>query len=273
MSTAAALQLLRDELQDARQLHGRRSGKAAAAFNRLFRYAASIDHPLDGLRRYSENETERFFSRTIQGPDGHVYWDGGQVFRRNDGSTVKPRRWWWQHLHGPIARCLDVNVICGERNCINPEHCSSGRIRERWYSDRAAIGSLQVVAMRLGHSPTMRQWDAGKYTPSTTTLKRRFGAWPQVLAAAGLPSPPPPENPGQFPKGNREDCLRALLLCRDLFGHFAHQGEFRSERAQAALREAGLPTAVQTIKRHLGDGSWKVAVHRAQVARDSQIEG
>jgi Homing endonuclease associated repeat len=161
---------------------------AAAAFERRFREEVAAGRSPDALRRYTEDEVERFWSRTIAGLDGHVYWDGPRDgFICNDGRKRMAARWVWQRRHGGAQLTRDVSVVavCGERNCIAPGHLALV-VRARRYTDEQAIGAAQVWAMRNGRPPSTRDWDAERLKPCRNTITARFGSWPRFLAAAGL---------------------------------------------------------------------------------------
>ncbi len=164
---SATLHDLRQNLTATRETHGRRSSQAERAFSDLCRAAAEAGMPLDGLRHHTANEVERFFSWTIPGVDGHVYWDGPRRFVRNDGRDRTPLRWWWQHRYGNLDRSDDLAVKCGERNCINPEHAAKERVRGYGlrYTDEQIFGALRVMAMRLGKTPSSREWAKSGRSP------------------------------------------------------------------------------------------------------------
>lgn len=250
------LNALREELSLQIELHGRRSSQALAAFNGLFAASVRLGQPLDGLRQYSTNEVERFFARTVEGTGGHVYFSSHKTsFRRNDGKTRMPRRWWWEHLNGPISTYEDVVPNCGEQNCINPRHCLSGRsLRRRWFSDEQMIGTLQVVAMRLGHTPNTKEWTAGKYTPTSPIYVLRFGSWRKATDAAGLP----PASRSRV-VGSVENSYASLREARRFLGHIPGYEEFRRPDLNQHLKDLGLLTSQNTIKRQIGP-TWKDAL-------------
>lgn len=248
---------LRAELHRVREVYGRRSSQALEAYNALNAASHLAGQPLDGLRRFSPIESERFFARTIPGPDGHVYWEGGKSFGGNQGKTYVPRRWWWIHVHGPTPKYNDVVPTCGDRACINPEHCATGRgISRTKFSDTALIGKLQVVTMRLGHVPTQREWDELKLEPSHSAIKLRFGNWQRFVLSAGL------EFTGQK-KWSAEECIAAVRLAKKLLGHWP-SGPTEFELVARELRTAGLPAYPQPLRRRLG--GWSAVLNAAQKA-------
>jgi hypothetical protein len=161
------------------------------AYRAWFRQSVQEGRPPDAPRKHSPVEPERFFARVVPGPDGHSYWIGGNVFRRNDGKTRNPRSWWWEHVHGRITDRGIVKPTCGEPHCITVDHQRLVPWSEvkREFTDLQCIGALQVAAMRLGYSPTTGEYDALRLRPTSTGLINRYSSWGRALAAAGLPEP------------------------------------------------------------------------------------
>lgn len=242
---SAVLHDLRANLTLTRDVYGRGASQTQGAFEMLVRAAATNGTPLDGLRRHTENEIERFFSFTIPGVDGHVYWDGPKDFRRNDGKYRRPLRWWWQHRYRNLDPSDDLVVRCGEPNCINPEHAAKERVRGtalRW-SETRIIGVLQVAASRIGHSPTEAEFTSLGIGPSTKWIHRRFGGWIAALTAAGLP-------PSAVTEFDRTEVLRGIQLVRRLFGRWPSENDYR--RYSKELMEARLPATKQAAVRLYG---------------------
>jgi hypothetical protein len=243
----------------ARVNYPRRSTQQREAFENLFRAAIKAGQPLDALRRYAANETERFFAQTLDGTDGHVYWDGSSNgFKRNDRKIRSPRRWWWAHLLGTeLGPYEDLVPTCGELKCINPEHCEVGRgLRRRQFTDAQMLGAVQVAALRLGRAPRAGEWETLGLKPSYKLYKIRFGAWKKVVLAAGLEYTHPRH--GGI-KASPELCLESLRHLHTVLGHWPNEGEFR--RNKALLHEAHLPAAPGTIRKNLG--LWNDALRKA----------
>lgn len=255
-STMHELHDLRAELGHVRATHGRRSSQAQVAFENLVRAADLADTPLDGLRRHTADETERFFAFTLPGTDGHVYWDGPKQFRRNDGGYSRPRRWWWRHLHGSIDPSADLAAACGQPNCINPEHCALVRLRgtRRHWTEERIIGAIQVAAMRLGHTPSSTEWETMKFSPSHNIVCDRFGSWTNARKAAGVP-PPVRQAPPPRPAFSREELLAGIRLVHGLLGRWPTIKEYN--RCRVMLADAGLPRDADCVYRLYG--SWLVA--------------
>jgi hypothetical protein len=260
MATSAPtqdLRVLREELAELRRTHERRSSVVAEAFCRLVREAAAQGQPLDGLRRHTADEVERFFAQTIPGPDGHVYWDGAKSFTRNDGKTRIPRRWWWAHKHGrELGQHEDLIPTCGESSCVNPDHCEIGRgLRRLRFGREAMLGSLKVGALRLGHAPTWDEWTTLGLRPSQTTFKQRFGSWGRALREAGLT----PTRPTQYAPVTPAQCIESLRFLRTQLGRWPSSKDFDDSRQ--LLVAAGLPSSSSTIAKY--PGPWREALRKA----------
>lgn len=254
------LRALREELAELRTIHPRRSSVVAEAFQRLVRAADAAGQPLDGLRTQTVDEVERFFAQTIPGTDGHVYWDGPRSgFRRNDGKLRVPRRWWYADKHGSeLGPYQDLVPICGEQNCVNPDHCEVGRVlrRGRQFSDEQMLNAVKVGALRLGRAPKSDEWETLGLKPSRGMFTLRFGTWENVIRQAGL----------EYVRSRKSgrvssaaDCIAAIKHLRKMLGHWPCEAEFL--RSQALLYEADLPTAPGTIRKHLG--GWSEALRKA----------
>lgn len=229
------------------------SMRSLDAFNRLVAAYAAAGRSIDELRTWEPDEAKRFFSWTLQGSNGHVYWAGSysRSFKMNDGHTRKPVLWWWNHLWG--EKPDRVQQVCGEAKCINPRHAVLDSMRgpKRIYPDHAIIGSLQVWAMQHGRSPSMREWSG---PPSAMILKIRFGSWNNALSAAGLSL-----NPYKRQRTLAE-CVEAVRYATGLLGHAPSYDEFLALRSE--LLSQGLPTSHSTIRRVLG--SWGAALEAAR---------
>jgi hypothetical protein len=180
---------LRDELYAIRAEQPG-TGYALDAYVRYMRDASRLGFNPTALPHQSPYEADRFFSRVIDGPDRHRYWTKQDLrFTRNDGRTVFARRWWWEHEHRvELTARDDLALTCDDQRCIAPWHSKAvgrGFARLR-YSDEQMLGGLQVEAMRLGHAPTLPEWEASGRKPSYSNYGLRFGSWGNALRAAGL---------------------------------------------------------------------------------------
>lgn len=251
----ADLQQLRAELELVYREHPG-SGRALDAFNRLHQAAAYQGRPLNGLRRHSRDEAERFFAQTVEGPDGHVYWTGRESFERNDGAWRTPKRWWWEREHGPIGTTtLRVIPLCGDGACINPDHHELRHFNSRKYSQQQLIGALQVEALRLGHTPGSKEWEANRGKPSSSLFVDRFGSWANACRQAGLAYDyAPPLSDGQL--------VAAIKLARKTLGRWPNSTEFDIHPAiREAFAREGITANSRTVWRRLG--SWKKGLRKA----------
>ena len=250
------LTVLRTELHRCRAIHGRRSDEAAQAFAALTAAAAAQGRPLDQLDTFITDETERFMSMTVAGTAGHTYWNGtaSNRFTRNGGRETTPRIWWWLHAGNPPLRGGDSIIpTCDERHCINPRHCKiqDRRARAQIYTDEQMLGAIQVMAMRLGHSPSTNEWQRNHGKPWDTVYVTRFGSWNAALRAAGLAL-------WERPLISADSCRQSLLAAHNYLGHVPTSNDYLREDLREHLSGLDLPRNVSTIKRRLG--SWADAI-------------
>ena len=133
----------------------------------------------------------------------------------------------------------------------------------RRFPDERIIGALQVMAMRLGHTPNSKEWDRRHGRPTGKIVLQRFGSWEKAIAAAGLPQPV---------YRNRTVKKRAVLegirLAHKVLGKWPSEEEYRL--AKSELRAAGLPTTNRPAKRLFGT---YVEARKAAGGPDRQREG
>ncbi len=75
---------------------------------------------------------ERFADRTVRQDDGCVVWIGGRTrggygmfaerTSRSGEKKVMAHRWAYEHYVGPIGDALDLDHLCRNRACVNPDH-------------------------------------------------------------------------------------------------------------------------------------------------------
>jgi len=219
-------------------------------FEHWFRQAVAEGRDPDSLETRIRNEEERFRAWTIQGPDLHLYWRGPSTFVRNDGRSRVPRRWLFEHeTKIKLSRAIDVWPTCGEVNCIQPDHQESGRSERRLrYSREEMLGRLRVERLRLGHTPTLNEWDRRGLRPMREIVVRRFGSWERYCSEAGVPLP------DAWRRYSREDALSALAYARERLGHFPTVDEYLALKDE--LRERGWPTTRETVRKLLGVVHW-----------------
>lgn len=233
-------------------------GRALDAYNRLVAESERLGRSLSALDPYLEDEVERFFSRVIYGADGHAYWPRRGNFDLG-GSSTHPRRWWWGHVNGALAsKTIALTSLCGEPNCIRPEHCGiASRERARLFSDQQMIGSIQVVAMRLGYVPRGQEWDKAGYRPSVGVYAQRFGSFQRAVRAAGLEM----RTVKRANRFTREDCVNAITFSRHNLNRWPTHSDFLRLRDELAKRD--LPIEPKTILRHFKAKTWAEAMERA----------
>ncbi len=192
----------------------------------------------------------------IAGIDGHNYWGGPQRFSLDNGRQRHPRWWWYEHLHGKLPRG-SLKPVCGELHCITPTHqrfVDWFEVR-RLYTDEQLIGAVQVMAMRVGYSPTSREYNAQRGRgPTAQIIGQRFGSWGRALKAAGC-KPVQKKN-----YSSADQCVAGLRFVAGLIGHPPNTGDY--ERHETQLREQGLPVTVGTIRKHLAP-TWAEALENA----------
>lgn len=265
---SATARELKAALLEARE-QGLSPYRCALAFEAWFERACIEGRPPDMLQRYSPIESERFWARTVPGPDGHVYWTGGQEFARNPSATprnVVPARWVWTHEHGPITTDKSVMPTCGEPHCVALAHlkCERREGMPAFIPDDRLLGRLQVVAMELGRTPSSTEWDARGESPTVYCFQRRWGSWGRAIAAAGLP-------PIVFRcvarKITPEQALDSLRQAIKDFGRVPLRDEYR-RWCQAKPEER---VSHETIKRRHDMADWETLCAKAMNGTSSDV--
>lgn len=49
-----------------------------------------------------------------------IFWQGGK--RCNGGRNYQAHRWLWETLNGPVPMERELDHLCRNRGCVNPEH-------------------------------------------------------------------------------------------------------------------------------------------------------
>jgi hypothetical protein len=223
------------------------------AYNAWFRQCCKEGRSPSSLREHSADEAERFWARTVAGPDGHVYWTSGRLFRKNDGKSTRPQRWAWSAAGRDLNAYIEIENTCGEGNCVNPEHMqvrprAATRVR---FSDERAIAALQVLKMRLGFTPSRRDWDAADLPVTASAMNNRFRNWGAFCRAAGLE----PQRPSHALQP--ETCVRAVVELAAEIGRPPTARDW--EEHHGWLKARGFPTSPTSIRNKLG-GSFTSAV-------------
>jgi hypothetical protein len=234
------------------------SGYALDAFVKYMHEASKAGLSPTRLNTESRDEVERFFANTIPGIDGHVYWDGGKRFTRNNRTSRTPARWWWEHCHGPISTTtLRVEPVCGDPACINPDHARLESFQAQRYTDEQMLGALQVWAMRNGRTPTRLEWETSGGRPMVEIYRKRFGSWAKARAAAGLHRPRIPGN-----QSTEQELIESLRIARSILGRWPRTEDYRRPELRQQLRDAGQRSSQTPIYRVFG--SWGAALKAAQ---------
>ncbi len=227
------------------------------AYDRYWKQACAEGRPPDSLVPIAGPEDERFFSYLIPGPDGHNYWNGPKRFPLDSGGARMPRYWWYEHLHGKLPRGA-LKPVCAELSCITPTHqqfVSWADMKQR-YTDQQLTGALQVVVMRLGHSPTVGEYQAESGRgPTAQIISQRFGGWHAALKSAGYG---PSVNATH--KLTPEICIEALRFVARIVGRAPSNNDYAAHADE--LRAHGLPPGTASIRHHVGP-TWDAALRRA----------
>ncbi len=76
-----------------------------------------------------KSNIERFWEKTVEGPNGCINWSGGHsssgysVFCC-DGRDHKAHRWIYEYKNGEIDKHGELHHSCKNRGCVNTEHMS-----------------------------------------------------------------------------------------------------------------------------------------------------
>lgn len=104
---------------------------------------------------------ERFFEKVQQSEDCWQ-WIGGKKAAGYgqfavDGRKVIAHRWSYGHFVGPIPNGYEIDHLCRNRGCVNPQHLEAVSVREN--RDRRIAAKTHCVH---GHA----------YTPENTRMQR-----------------------------------------------------------------------------------------------------
>lgn len=70
---------------------------------------------------------ERIGARIVPGDNGCTEWIGSHdrgysKFSIRSGVSVWVHRWTWEQANGPVPDGLELDHLCRNRGCVNPEH-------------------------------------------------------------------------------------------------------------------------------------------------------
>lgn len=93
-------------------------------YQRWLRYGSVIG----GGPRKGRGESVRFWEKVDKQPDGCWVWTAGLSpsgygkFWAEDGSSVRSHRWSYEQAKGQIPDHLQLDHLCRNRACVNPDH-------------------------------------------------------------------------------------------------------------------------------------------------------
>lgn len=118
--------------------------------------------------RTAKAPRERFWPKVIQRDDGCMVWTGSRnssgygTFNAGNQVTVMAHRWAYQDSRGEIAAGLDLDHLCRNRLCVNPEHLEAVSTRENIMRGV----TLPSTNARKTHCPFGHEYDEGNtYEP------------------------------------------------------------------------------------------------------------
>ena len=133
------------------------------------------------------NATERFRAHTVPGEEGCIIWTGHQAAGYGrfwlEGRNVMAHRAAYELLVGPIPGGLQVDHLCGQALCVNPDHLEPVTPRVNVHRS----GSPASVNARKTHCPRGHLYDYlmpdGRRS-CKTCARDRMRAWREKRRAA-----------------------------------------------------------------------------------------
>jgi hypothetical protein len=93
-------------------------------YQRWLRYGSVIG----GGPQQNRGESVRFWEKVDKQPEGCWLWTAGLSrsgygkFWTEDGRSVRSHRWSYEQVHGQIPDALQLDHLCRNRACVNPDH-------------------------------------------------------------------------------------------------------------------------------------------------------
>lgn len=105
-----------------RELYAR--GWCNPHYQRWLRYGS----PIGGGPQKNRGESARFWEKVDKRSDGCWVWTSGLSpsgygkFWADGGRTMRSHRWSYEQVHGRIPEELQLDHLCKNRACVNPDH-------------------------------------------------------------------------------------------------------------------------------------------------------